>query len=591
MPPQNASCNPPVERADHVGFHGLSSCALVKAACHPSNFAAGGFCVRSVQTLPVKKVNYTVQPNSPVVCFESAAPSADGLHSAVQLLDGAGCFPPNTLFRLKSVAPRFVAPDGTLVEQTLYTVTATFRPQRTLPAGSSSKLCGSGKALIYEDRSAYVRGLADLCRRPVLSMAQEFQRNGSQAHATWRDWAGVSYSLSDCWQYVNGPAASLRGCTAGDRDVGNDRKTPCDFMREVNAMIRRRRLWQAGWVRLRLQVGVGGGPVRVAATCRYAAAEEEEEAAVVVARASEQEDEVVAVGGNAGGQQSTAKLLLSEDLALLTFEEVLALRLCESTQRSCVKPRAALTFAPACRPCPRLALVTLTPARVSVFTTRAPCSPRTDTGPAFQPINAFLRQLSTLVEPFRSELARHPSLTFISTVTHITGAIRKIAAVASPAEVATPLYRGVRGVLPAAFFTADAAGLVCATDAAFMSTSRRRATPVQYMGAAENVLWSLQPGAESDSGFHSGADVSLLSQFAAEEETLFPPLTLLVVQPKRRPAAASASIAAADAAAPPMLRRIASSQKQELDVADCVELDANGVWRKFVSVGCVPSFV
>ena len=124
-----------------------------------------------------------------------------------------------------------------------------------------------------------------------------------------------------------------------------------------------------------------------------------------------------------------------------------------------------------------------------------------------------------------------------------------------------------------------------------MSTSRRRATPVRYMGDAENVLWSLQPGAESDSGFHSGADVSLLSQFAAEEETLFPPLTLLVVQPKRRPAAASASIAAADAAAPPMLRRIASSQKQELDVADCVELDANGVWRKFVSVGCVPSFV
>lgn len=72
--------------------------------------------------------------------------------------------------------------------------------------------------------------------------------------------------------------------------------------------------------------------------------------------------------------------------------------------------------------------------------------------------------------------------------------------------------------------------MVGATDTAFMSTSRSRATPISYMGGGDNVLWELEPREESDTAYHCGADISMLSQFAAEEEVLFPPCCLLVVK-------------------------------------------------------------
>jgi len=55
-------------------------------------------------------------------------------------------------------------------------------------------------------------------------------------------------------------------------------------------------------------------------------------------------------------------------------------------------------------------------------------------------------------------------------------------------------------------------------------------TPVHYMRGAKNVLWELETSAEDERGFHLGADVSLLSQFAKEAEELFPPLTMLSVR-------------------------------------------------------------
>ena len=45
-----------------------------------------------------------------------------------------------------------------------------------------------------------------------------------------------------------------------------------------------------------------------------------------------------------------------------------------------------------------------------------------------------------------------------------------------------------------------------------------RETPIRYMGAGENVLWELQPAPQSDMAFHCGADISMLSQFAGEDE-------------------------------------------------------------------------
>ena len=115
-----------------------------------------------------------------------------------------------------------------------------------------------------------------------------------------------------------------------------------------------------------------------------------------------------------------------------------------------------------------------------------------------------------------------------------------------------PLFRGVRGALPRSFWLPDEQGMVCAVDMGFMSTSRDRATPIRYMGEGkDNVLWHLRPQPatplepatrprsalphasslarrpQSDVAFHHGADIKLLSQFAAENEVLFPPCAML----------------------------------------------------------------
>ena len=63
-----------------------------------------------------------------------------------------------------------------------------------------------------------------------------------------------------------------------------------------------------------------------------------------------------------------------------------------------------------------------------------------------------------------------------------------------------------------------------------MSTSRSCEVPIEFMSGEANVLWELRPKAESDAGFHFGADISMLSQYEHEEEVLFPPCTMMVVQ-------------------------------------------------------------
>ena len=173
-------------------------------------------------------------------------------------------------------------------------------------------------------------------------------------------------------------------------------------------------------------------------------------------------------------------------------------------------------------------------------------------GPAYQVINGFLRQVAHLSGSHRRALVGDLGLTFAATIGHIVSAIRKLAAAATREESTRKLYRGVRGEPPRfmstdslhvtciplsvpgelarGFWLKDSMGMVGATDTAFMSTSRSRATPIDYMGDGENVLWELEPREESDTAFHCGADISLLSQFAAEEEVLFPPCCLLVVK-------------------------------------------------------------
>ena len=47
----------------------------------------------------------------------------------------------------------------------------------------------------------------------------------------------------------------------------------------------------------------------------------------------------------------------------------------------------------------------------------------------------------------------------------------------------------------------------------------RQSAKTDYMSKdGRNVLWSLAPMAETDIGYHYGADISMLSQFAEEKE-------------------------------------------------------------------------
>jgi len=133
-------------------------------------------------------------------------------------------------------------------------------------------------------------------------------------------------------------------------------------------------------------------------------------------------------------------------------------------------------------------------------------------------------------------------MTYAATTRNIVSAIRKLSKVGHPdLKDGSYLFRGLSGKLQDEFWTKDNIG-VCATDLGFMSTSLNDKTPVDYMRVAEdneeiegtedafaNVLWKLQIKAEGDDAYHCGAVISELSQYAGEQEVLFPPLTMLKV--------------------------------------------------------------
>ena len=110
-------------------------------------------------------------------------------------------------------------------------------------------------------------------------------------------------------------------------------------------------------------------------------------------------------------------------------------------------------------------------------------------GPAFQPINAFLRQLAHLTGDHRLAMTRHAELTFAATVRHLCSAIRKLAAVATEEEVKEPLYRGIRGELPRSFWHRDELGKVSATDVGAAWDSNQNTQNLQ----AEVLVLSLTP--------------------------------------------------------------------------------------------------
>jgi hypothetical protein len=149
------------------------------------------------------------------------------------------------------------------------------------------------------------------------------------------------------------------------------------------------------------------------------------------------------------------------------------------------------------------------------------------TGSAYHPINSFLREVSKLGDEWRKRLLSSPQFTFACTVHHLSSGLRKLARVNTNFD---SVFRGVQGELPEAFWLRDAFGKVTAFDFGFMSTSLDRAVSVSFLrGPGKCVLWQLECTEETDDGFHSAADISMLSQYPAEREMLFPPLTMLTV--------------------------------------------------------------
>jgi hypothetical protein len=149
------------------------------------------------------------------------------------------------------------------------------------------------------------------------------------------------------------------------------------------------------------------------------------------------------------------------------------------------------------------------------------------TGPAYQPLNEFLREVSKLGPQWRRQLASSHQFSYASTVLHLSDGLRKLA---RAQENFGTVYRGVRGELPEAFWLRDAFGMVTATDFGFMSTTPDRPMSERFLGShGKTVLWQIECSRETDEGFHSPADVSALSQYPQEKEQLFPPMTMLQV--------------------------------------------------------------
>ena len=161
------------------------------------------------------------------------------------------------------------------------------------------------------------------------------------------------------------------------------------------------------------------------------------------------------------------------------------------------------------------------------------------TGPAYQPINAFLRTVGTLRGEARAALANDVNATFTATCKHLCRAIRKLSAVATADEVSAPLYRAVRGELPEKFWACP--GELCATDTAFMSTSRAchlRGVFAPWQRGQLRCAWHPTPRPPSKctdgaSGAPSSAvgPISACSPNCGRGRGPLPPCTMLVISP------------------------------------------------------------
>lgn len=145
------------------------------------------------------------------------------------------------------------------------------------------------------------------------------------------------------------------------------------------------------------------------------------------------------------------------------------------------------------------------------------------TSAAFDSLNKPLRDLASgaCIDP-------HP---FPVTMAFLTEAIKKLRAVTAKEESrssqrASILWRGMKNIVPITgdepFFTHGG------TEVAPMSTTVSLAVALRYGHSTSSVLLRMCP----TNFIESGADLSFLSVFPAEEERVYPPLTYLKPQGK-----------------------------------------------------------
>ena len=146
------------------------------------------------------------------------------------------------------------------------------------------------------------------------------------------------------------------------------------------------------------------------------------------------------------------------------------------------------------------------------------------TGPIYVKLNGVLRHAGRETDERFQRLCRGNRYT--TTLHACNSAIVKL----SKLTVATKVYRGVSGaLLPSQFWTRDEYGVRGGVERAFLSTTRDREVALEYAAArskagreGSELVFEISMGAVD-----RGADLSWLSQYPHEQETLVGPMALL----------------------------------------------------------------
>ena len=96
-----------------------------------------------------------------------------------------------------------------------------------------SKLCDTAAALVDQDRTVYIRGIAEIVFCPRLAMEEEWR---GRDHV-WADWSGRGFSALREWLYVTGEAAVEGQTPVGMHERGRGGWTIADFSDHANKLL------------------------------------------------------------------------------------------------------------------------------------------------------------------------------------------------------------------------------------------------------------------------------------------------------------------------------------------------------------------